>query len=106
MSTTPGLPWRRILGLHVVRHVEAVARARGLALGYVDAITGDARAAHAAGESGCAWAAEGGCTDASARALRAGDAATITCHRAVRELIAPISGDGGVLGALTIGGFV
>ncbi|MCA9680051.1 MAG: sigma 54-interacting transcriptional regulator [Kofleriaceae bacterium] len=106
-----GLPWRRIGGLHVVKHVEAVARAYGLALGHVDVGSGEVRAAHviAAGDAGCRWAEDGACTDALLRAVRDLDAdarpTPVACHRGVRELVAPIVVDGTVRGALGLGGF-
>jgi transcriptional regulator with GAF, ATPase, and Fis domain len=108
---SPGLPWRRILGLHVVRHVEAVARARGLALGFIDASTGDARPAHgsAVAPNPCPWGADESCSDALVRALRGASdeaPATVQVHRAVRELVAPIPGLDTPGGALTIGGFL
>jgi two-component system, NtrC family, response regulator HupR/HoxA len=91
----------------VVRHLEAVARARGLGVGYLDAETGDARSAHAtAGDGGCPASVESSCTDPLVRALRGGDGTSVVaCHRGVRELVAPITGDDRLLGALTLGGF-
>ena len=104
----PGLPWRRILALHVVRHVEAVARARGLALGFVDAETGDARSAHAAALGhACPWGTNGSCTEGLLRAIRDDDLGPgVMLHRALRELVAPIVVDGRRAGALTLGGYV
>ena len=94
----------------MVRHVEAVARARGMAIGYVDRETGDVRSAHGtAAGAGCRWAAEGGCTEGLARAVRGADAdgtTEVALHRLVREIVAPIAGEDGVVGALTLGGFV
>ena len=97
-----------------MRHVEAVAKARGLALGFVDRETGDVRSAHgtAAGAGGCPWSGstgDGSCTEGLARAVRGADGestTTVTLHRVVRELVAPILGGEGVVGALTLGGFV
>jgi transcriptional regulator with PAS, ATPase and Fis domain len=105
---SPGLPWRRILSLRVVRHLETVAAARGLGLGYVDLETGDIRPAHSAARGGCVHAGDGGCSDGLARAVRGanGSPITVVLHRQVRELVAPIVDAGRVLGGLTLGGFV
>jgi transcriptional regulator with PAS, ATPase and Fis domain len=82
-----------------VRHVEAVARARGLTLGHVDLETREVRSAHAH---------DGPCADALVRAARQAEGdptIAVTCAHDVRELLAPFGDGDRALGALTLGGF-
>jgi DNA-binding NtrC family response regulator len=109
------IPWHRVYDLHVVRHLRAVARRRGMDVGFWDA-GGDGAPPHARGDlpvltSLCPRLAgdDGRCRQQAIETgagLAPGRPWTLrTCHVGLREIAAPIERHGETVGALVVGGF-
>jgi transcriptional regulator with PAS, ATPase and Fis domain len=109
------VPWHRVFDLHVVRHLRAVARRRGMDVGFWDAV-GEGEAPHARGDMPvlptlCPLLVEDGerCYEhavGTGARLQSGRPWTVlACHAGLHELAAPIERDGRTVGALLVGGF-
>ena len=104
MLVTP-IDWERVVDIDLIRHLSAVARRRGLALGWIDLAGHTAHVPHSLDDEG----APGGCEDDCIRTLRAalrepGEPwAVLTPHHRVREIAAQVVVRGEVVGALLAG---
>ena len=104
MQVTP-IDWERVVDIDLVRHLSAVARRRGLALGWIDLAGHTAHVPHSLDDEG----APGGCEDDCISTLRAalrepGEPwALLTLHARVREIAAQVVVRGEVVGALLAG---
>jgi transcriptional regulator with PAS, ATPase and Fis domain len=109
------VPWHRVFELHVVRHLRAVARRRGMDVGFWDA-SGEGEAPHARGDMPilptlCPLLVEDSerCYEhalgSGARLLPGRPWTVLACHAGLHELAAPIERDGRTVGALLVGGF-
>ncbi|HUQ06197.1 MAG TPA: sigma 54-interacting transcriptional regulator [Kofleriaceae bacterium] len=101
------------MDLELLRHLSAVARRRGLTLGWLDA-AGNSSLPHAnqgetdeGGEPApCPWAPGGDCETRLLAALNdPGEWHVVEVHPSVRELVAPVRVGGAVAGALLAGAF-
>ncbi len=107
--STFSINWDRVVDLELLRHLSAVARRRGLTLGWLDA-GGGAVMPHVGDADACPWSAIGrGAADCEQRMHaamhEAGEWHVVEAHPSVRELIAPVRVGGVVTGALLAGGF-
>ena len=98
--------WDRVVDLELLRHLSAVARRRGLTLGWLD-VGGGAHLPHVGDADACPWAQRADdCEPRMHAAMHdAGDWHVVEAHPSVRELIAPVRVGGVVTGALLAGGF-
>jgi transcriptional regulator with GAF, ATPase, and Fis domain len=104
LHPTATIDWDRVVDLELLRHLSAVARRRGLTLGWLD-VRGACSLPHASqGEHEvCPWG------DCEARMISAlddpGEWHILEVHPSVRELVAPVRVGGSVAGALLAGAF-
>ena len=103
MKTTP-VAWDRLDDIGLVRHLEAVASRRGLALGWVDASGAGGVLPHHQHDDSCEG---GGCLGSVCTALR--DSAdpwmVVSPHPTLREIAAPVTVGRAIVGALLVGGY-
>ena len=103
--TVSAIDWDRVVDIDLVRHLSAVARRRGLSLGWIDLAGHAAHLPHALDDDG----QPARCADDCARTLRAalrdpGEPwALLTPHARAREIAAPVVVRGEVVGALLAG---
>ncbi len=102
---TSAIDWDRVVDLELLRHLSAVARRRGLTLGWLDA-AGASSLPHANQGEAETCPFGGNC---EARVLSSlhdpGEWQVIEVHPAMRELVAPVRVGGAVMGALLAGAF-
>ncbi len=109
------VPWYRVFDLHVVRHLRAVARRRGMDVGFWDS-AGEGEAPHARADMPvlptlCPLLVDEGercyehAVGTGARLLPGRPWTLLACHAGLREIAAPIERDGHTVGALLVGGF-
>ena len=105
MITVSAIDWDRVVDIDLVRHLSAVARRRGLSLGWIDLAGHAAHLPHALDDDGQLAR----CADDCARMLRAalrdpGEPwALLTPHARACEIAAPVVVRGEVVGALLAG---
>ncbi len=108
LTPTSAIDWDRVVDLELLRHLSAVARRRGLVLGWLD-VAGESSLPHANQDASgtCPWAH--GSTDCEVRLLSAlhdpGEWQVVEVHPSVREVVAPVRVGGAVAGALLAGAF-
>src|SRR4051794_14069975 len=97
--------WDRVVDLDLLRHLAAVARRRGLGLGWID-VAGAAAMPHAGHDPAVACPRGDGCIATVRAALREPrDWFVVSPHPNIREIAAPVIVGGAVVGALLAGPF-
>jgi transcriptional regulator with PAS, ATPase and Fis domain len=102
LHPSAAINWDRVVDLEPLRHLSAVARRRGLTLGWLDA-GGACQLPHVGDADTCPW---GECQERMLATMHEpGEWHVVDVHPSVRELIAPVRVGGVVTGALLAGGF-
>jgi transcriptional regulator with PAS, ATPase and Fis domain len=99
------IDWESVIDVELVRSLSAVARRRGMLLGWIDVAGNAAHMPHAIDGDGVPCGCEDDCAEAVRDALKdpAEAWAVVTPHARVREIAAPVVVRGEVIGALLAG---